>query len=106
MNVLKPEEMYNLENILKENPELVIRDYKRFKRFEIEYLLRATRLPMYSVNYAIGYCQKRNLGKSEIIKVLCEEFNISEKEAENRLREVRKINNYESKKQDTLRLHK
>ena len=106
MNVLRVEEMYNLENILRENPELVIRDYKRFKKFEITYLIRATRLPMYSFNYALVYCEKRNLGKSELIKMLCEEFNISKEEAENRLREVKKINNYSNKKQASLHLHK
>lgn len=104
MNVLRVEEMSNLESILRENPEMIIRDYKRFKRYEVTYLIKATKLPIYTFNYAIKICERRHLPKSELIRMLCEEFNIPEKEAENRLREVKKINKYESEKQNTLKL--
>ena len=94
MNVLRPEEMSNLESILLENPNMKIRDFNHFKGYEITYLKRARRLPMDTINYAIKLCESKNLGKKELIKSICETFGISEKEAENRLREVKRINKY------------
>ena len=105
MNVLRVEDMQNLESILENNPELVIRDYKRFKRHEVTYLLRATALPIDTFSYAIKYCDKRNLGKEELISMLCDEFGVTPREVENRIREVKKINRYRQEKQASLRLH-
>ncbi len=94
MNVLRVEEMYNLEEILRENPETIIADRNKYRPFEITYLKRAVRLPIQTVNYAINYCEKRHFAKDRLIVMLCETFEISSKEAENRLREVKKINRY------------
>lgn len=104
MNLLTPKEMSNLESILEDNPDMTVRDFKRFKPYERTYLNRARRFPMDAVNYAIKQCQRKNLGKKDIVISLCEAFDISEKEAENRLREVKKINNYIKAQEDALKL--
>lgn len=94
MNVLKPSEMVNLEEILKENSGKQISEFRNFKSFEIAYMRRARKLPLSAFNLVLRFQSENNLTKSQIIEYLSKKFKISEKDAENRIREVKKINNY------------
>ena len=94
MNTLKTSEMVHLEEILKENPEKPISEFRNFKLFEIVYMKRARRLPLLDFSFALIFQSENNLTKSQIIEYLSKKFEISEKDAENRIREVKKINNY------------
>lgn len=84
MNVVPVNDMIRLEEILKENPNMTIGELTKYKTYEINYLVKAKKLPIKSFSNAIinGYS----------VQELCKMFNSKEKEVISRIEEVKRIN--------------